>query len=216
MEGLDRLFAQNRKWSERVRSESPDFFTELARQQAPEYLWIGCSDSRVPANQIVGLLPGQVFVHRNVANVVAHSDLNCLSVLQFAVDVLKVRHVIVCGHYGCGGVLATLRGDRIGLADNWLRHVADVREKHADGIEAAGGEDSQADRLCELNVIEQVGNVSMTTIVGDAWARGQKLNVHGIIYGLKDGLIRDLQVSASSLAESEDSYRAAIARVSAG
>jgi carbonic anhydrase len=216
MEGLQRLFAQNRAWSERVRAESPDFFTQLARQQAPEYLWIGCSDSRVPANQIVGLLPGQVFVHRNVANVVAHSDLNCLSVIQFAVDVLKVRHIIVCGHYGCGGVLATVRRDRMGLVDNWLRHVADVRDKHAGLIEDAGDEDRRVNLLCELNVIEQVSNICMTTVVGDAWARGQPLNVHGIIYGLKDGLLRDLRVSAGSVAESSDGYRDAVARVAAG
>ena len=230
MEGLERLFSLNRKWSERVRAESPDFFTELARQQAPEYLWIGCSDSRVPANQIVGLMPGQVFVHRNVANVVVHSDLNCLSVLQFAVDVLKVRHVIVCGHYGCGGVRATVRRDRMGLVDNWLRHVADVREKHAGLVEAAtyslysggrtaglveaaGDEDGRVDRLCELNVIEQVSNVCTTTIVGDAWARGQDLKIHGIIYGLKDGLISDLQVTAGSPAESASTYREAMERV---
>jgi carbonic anhydrase len=213
MEGLERLFAQNRAWSERVRAESPDFFTELAHQQAPEYLWIGCSDSRVPANQIVGLLPGQVFVHRNVANVVAHSDLNCLSVIQFAVDVLKVRHIIVCGHYGCSGVRATLRRDRMGLVDNWLRHVADVREKHAALVDRAGDEDRRIDRLCELNVVEQVGNVCATTVVMDAWTRGQELNVHGIIYGLKDGLISDLRVSSSSPGESAEGIRDAIARI---
>ena len=213
MEGLEKLFAQNRAWSERVRSESPDFFIELSRQQAPEYLWIGCSDSRVPANQIVGLLPGQVFVHRNVANVVSHSDLNCLSVIQFAVDVLKVRHIIVCGHYGCGGVRATVRRDRIGLVDNWLRHVADVREKHAAFVEGAGDEDSRVDRLSELNVVEQVGNVCMTTVVGDAWQRGQELNVHGIIYGLKDGLLTDLQVSAASIDESVAACDRAVARI---
>ncbi|HUG09947.1 MAG TPA: carbonate dehydratase [Opitutaceae bacterium] len=212
---MERLFAQNRAWSERVRAESPDFFTELARQQAPEYLWIGCSDSRVPANQIVGLLPGQVFVHRNVANVVAHSDLNCLSVIQFAVDVLKVRHIIVCGHYGCSGVRATLRRERMGLVDNWLRHVADVREKHTALVDRAGDEDRRTDLLCELNVVEQVSNVCATTVVGDAWARGQELNVHGIIYGLKDGLISDLRVSAASSGESADGVRDAIARIAA-
>jgi carbonic anhydrase len=213
MEGLERLFAQNRAWSQRVRTESPNFFAELAHQQAPEYLWIGCSDSRVPANQIVGLLPGQVFVHRNVANVVAHSDLNCLSVIQFAVDVLKVRHIIVCGHYGCGGVRATVRRERMGLVDNWLRHVADVRDKHTALIERVDDEDRRVDRLCELNVIEQVSNVCMTTVVGDAWARGQPVNVHGIIYGLKDGLLSDLRVSAASTVESADGYRDAIARI---
>ena len=215
MEGMERLFAQNRAWSERVRAESPDFFTELARQQAPEYLWIGCSDSRVPANQIVGLLPGQVFVHRNVANVVAHSDLNCLSVIQFAVDVLKVRHLIVCGHYGCSGVRATLRRERMGLVDNWLRHVADVAEKHAALVDRAGDEDRQIDRLCELNVVEQVGNVCATTVVRDAWARGQELSVHGIIYGLKDGLISDLRLTAASPRGSSDGIRDAIARIAA-
>lgn len=199
-----------------MRAEDPEFFAELAHQQAPEYLWIGCSDSRVPANQIVGLLPGQVFVHRNVANVVAHSDLNCLSVIQFAVDVLKVRHVIVCGHYGCGGVRACVRRDRMGLVDNWLRHVADVREKHSTLVEKAGDEDRKVDRLCELNVIEQVSNVCMTTVVGDAWARGQELNVHGIIYGLKDGLLSNLSVSAASPTESADGYRDAIKRIASG
>jgi carbonic anhydrase len=213
MEGMEKLFAQNRAWSERVRAESPDFFTELARQQAPDYLWIGCSDSRVPANQIVGLLPGQVFVHRNVANVVAHSDLNCLSVIQFAVDVLKVRHIIVCGHYGCSGVRATLRRDRMGLVDNWLRHVADVREKHTALVDRDGDEDWRTDRLCELNVVEQVSNVCATTVVGDAWTRGQPLNVHGFIYGLKDGLISDLSVSAASPGESAEGVRNAIARI---
>jgi len=215
MEGLEKLFAQNRAWSERVRAENPGFFVELARQQAPEYLWIGCSDSRVPANQIVGLLPGQVFVHRNVANVVAHSDLNCLSVIQFAVDVLKVKHVIVCGHYGCGGVRACLNRERMGLVDNWLRHVADVRDKHAELVERAGDEERRVDRLCELNVIEQVTNVCMTTVVGDAWARGQELRVHGIVYGLKDGLLSKLRVSSASPGETADGYREAMAKIAA-
>ena len=174
----------------------PEFFTRLASQQSPEYLWIGCSDSRVPANQIVGLAPGDVFVHRNVANVVVHTDLNFLSVLQYAVDILRVRHVIVCGHYGCGGVSAALTGARHGLIDNWLRHVEDVAEKHADELDSID-EERRFDRLCELNVVEQVVNVSQTTIVEDAWARGQELTVHGLVYGLEDGLLRDLGVSVS-------------------
>jgi len=180
----------------RVREQQPDFFQRLARQQNPDYLWIGCSDSRVPANQIVGLQPGDVFVHRNVANVVVHTDLNCLSVLQYAVDVLRVRHVIVCGHYGCGGVAAALHGSRHGLIDNWLRHVADVGEKHAAELHSLPA-DARHDRLCELNVVEQVANVCQTTIVEDAWARGQELAVHGVVYGLRDGLLRDLAVSTA-------------------
>ena len=176
---------------------NPEFFLELARQQAPKYLWIGCADSRVPANQIVGLMPGELFVHRNVANLVIHTDLNCLSVLQFAVDILKVRHIIVCGHYGCSGVGAALRRDRLGLSDNWLRHVQDVAQKHERTLGSAT--DAQAiDRLCELNVVEQVGNVSCTTIVQDAFARGQELAVHGWIYGLHGGLLKDLIVTVTA------------------
>ena len=191
---LTELFERNRAWAAAITAEDPRFFTALAERQAPEYLWIGCSDSRVPANQIVGLAPGDVFVHRNVANVVVHTDLNCLSVLQYAVDVLGVKHVIVCGHYGCGGVKAALEGTRHGLIDNWLRHVIDVSEKHADELAALPGE-RQLDRLCELNVVEQVANVSQTTIVEDAWERGQTLAVHGIVYDLRDGLLRDLGVT---------------------
>jgi carbonic anhydrase len=191
------LFERNRSWAAATVADDPQFFTTLAQRQTPEYLWIGCSDSRVPANQIVGLAPGDVFVHRNVANVVVHTDLNCLSVLQYAVDILAVKHVIVCGHYGCGGVKAVLEGSRHGLVDNWLRHVMDVGEKHAAEIESLSG-DRRLDRMCELNVIEQVANVCQTTIVGDAWARGQALTVHGLVYGLQDGLLRDLGVSASS------------------
>jgi len=198
MAGLDELFERNRAWAAAMVAEDPQFFTALAERQTPEYLWIGCSDSRVPANQIVGLPPGDVFVHRNVANVVVHTDLNCLSVLQYAVDILAVKHVIVCGHYGCGGVKAALEGSRHGLVDNWLRHVMDVGEKHADEI-ASLSEERRLDRLCELNVVEQVMNVCQTTIVEDVWARGQKLTVHGLVYGLRDGLLRDLGVSASSL-----------------
>ena len=197
METLDHLFEQNRKWSEGIRQLNPEFFLELARQQAPQYLWIGCSDSRVPANQIVGLMPGELFVHRNVANLVIHTDLNCLSVLQFAVDILKVQHIIVCGHYGCSGVGAALRRDRLGLADNWLRHVQDVAQKHEQAFRELP-EPQAIDRLCELNLIEQVSNVSCTTIVRDAWARGQKLAVHGWIYGLHGGLLKDLKVTVKT------------------
>ena len=197
MADLSTLLANNRVWAAEMVARDGDFFTELARHQSPEYLWIGCSDSRVPANQIVGLPPGEVFVHRNVANVVVHTDLNCLSVLQYAVDVLRVRHVIVCGHYGCGGVRAALDGSRHGLIDNWLRHVGDVGEKHA-GELATLADERRYDRLCELNVVEQVDNVCRTTIVEDAWARGQDLTVHGLVYGLADGLLRDLGVSAEA------------------
>jgi carbonic anhydrase len=197
--GIDELFERNRAWAASMVADDPAFFSGLARRQTPEYLWVGCSDSRVPANQIVGLVPGDVFVHRNVANVVVHTDLNFLSVLQYAVDILHVRHVIVCGHYGCGGVSAALAGARHGLIDNWLRHVADVAEKHADELDALA-EAARVDRLCELNVVEQVGNVCHTTIVRDAWARGQSLTVHGLVYGLHDGLLRDLGVSVSEAA----------------
>ena len=198
MSALDHLFANNRAWSAEMTRQDPEFFTRLSRQQAPEYLWIGCSDSRVPANQIVGLLPGEMFVHRNVANVVVHTDLNCLSTIQFAVDVLQVKHIIVCGHYGCGGVQAALRGDKIGLADNWLCHVQDVRRKHHDEIEALPTDAERQKRLCELNVIEQVMNVSQTTVVRDAWARGNALSVHGWVYDLRDGLLRDLGISTAA------------------
>jgi carbonic anhydrase len=191
MPSLDHLFENNRRWAEEVTAAHPDFFRLLAAQQAPEYLWIGCSDSRVPANEIVGLLPGELFVHRNVANVVVHTDLNCLSVLQFAVDVLKVGHVIVCGHYGCGGVQAALHRSKLGLIDNWLRHVQDVASMHRASLDRLDDE-ARLNRLCELNVIEQARNVCGTTIVQDAWARGQELSVHAWIYGLSDGLLRDL------------------------
>jgi len=192
---LPQLFENNRAWSEAMTRQDPDFFRRLLRQQAPQYLWIGCSDSRVPANEIVGLAPGELFVHRNVANVVVHADLNCLSVMQFAVEVLRVGHIIVSGHYGCGGVLAALRDERLGLVDNWLRHVQDVRWKHSAELDALPTEAQRHDRLCELNVIEQVVNVSQTTVVRDAWARGQSLTVHGWIYDLRDGLLRDLGIS---------------------
>jgi carbonic anhydrase len=188
---LPHLFDNNRKWAADVSAAHPGFFEKLAAQQAPSYLWIGCSDSRVPANEIVGLLPGELFVHRNVANVVVHTDLNCLSVLQYAVDVLKVRDVIVCGHYGCGGVKAALEGSKLGLIDNWLRHVQDVANLQRSSLANLKG-DARFDRLCELNVIEQAGHVCETTVVQDAWARGQELHVHGWIYGLSDGRLRDL------------------------
>jgi carbonic anhydrase len=191
--------------------QDPRFFERLSRQQAPQYLWIGCSDSRVPANQIVGLLPGEMFVHRNVANVVVHADLNCLSTIQFAVDVLHVRHVIVCGHYGCTGVLAALRDDKVGLADNWLRHVQDVAGKHRRQLDALEGDAARHDRLCELNVIEQVANVAQTTVVRDAWARGQSLAVHGWIYDLNDGLLRDLSMCITSASELSECVETAVA-----
>ncbi|HEX2204969.1 MAG TPA: carbonate dehydratase [Longimicrobium sp.] len=194
---IDHLIAANREWAARTVERDPEFFEKLSRQQSPEYLWIGCSDSRVPANQIVDLLPGELFVHRNVANVVVHTDLNCLSVLQFAVDVLQVRHVIVCGHYGCGGVQAALENRRLGLIDNWLRHVQDVAAKHRAELRALD-ERARFDRLCELNVRAQVTNVARTTIVQDAWARGQDLTIHGWIYGIHDGLVRDLSVARSN------------------
>ena len=195
---LKQLFINNRAWSRDIRKLHPGFFKNLSRQQAPQYLWIGCSDSRVPANEIVGLLPGELFVHRNIANVVVHTDLNCLSVVQFAVDVLKVRHVIVCGHYGCSGVSAALFRDRLGLVDNWLRHIHDVRRKHENLLKRIEDPGRRADRLCELNVIEQVANVCRTTAIRDAWERGQELSVHGWIYGLRDGLLSDMGVTINT------------------
>jgi len=193
---ISELFENNRRWAEAMTAAEPGFFSELVDRQSPDYLWIGCSDSRVPANQIVGLPPGDVFVHRNVANIVVHTDLNCLSVLQYAVEVLSVRKVIVCGHYGCGGVKAALEGERHGLIDNWLRHVTDVQERHAAEIASLPAE-RKLDRMCELNVVEQVANVCQTTIVEDAWQRGQELTVHGVVYDLRDGLLQDLGVSRS-------------------
>lgn len=209
MRVLGDLFKNNRSWAESMVRNDPEFFQRLAGQQAPRYLWIGCSDSRVPANQIVGLLPGEMFVHRNVGNVVVHTDLNCLSTIQYAVDVLKVEHVIVCGHYGCGGVLAALRDAKMGLIDNWLRHIQDVRVKHRAALEELAEESDRHRRLCELNVIEQVANVSQATIVRDAWARGQQLTVHGWIYGLRDGLLRDLDMCVAAEAELAGRYAAA-------
>jgi carbonic anhydrase len=194
---LKHLLEKNRQWAAGMKREDPGFFERLAGQQAPEYLWIGCADSRVPANQITGLLPGELFVHRNVANVVVHTDLNCLSVLQFAIDVLKVKHVIVCGHYGCGGVRAALRDDKLGLIENWLRHIQDVAVKSRPELDALSDEDKRVTRLCELNVMEQVRNVAATTVVREAWRRGQRLAVHGWIYDVHDGLLRDLEVTTT-------------------
>ena len=211
MRSLSHLFDNNRAWSERIRRASPDFFADLSRQQRPRYLWIGCADSRVPANEIVGLRPGELFVHRNIANVVVHTDLNCLSVMQFAVDVLKVGHIIVCGHYGCSGVAAALENRRVGLADNWLRHVQDVHSKHDAHVAEVSDLPQRIDRLCELNVIEQVANVCQTTVVQDAWDRGQELAVHGWVYGLKDGLVRDLRTTVTHAAESSAAFATALA-----
>lgn len=211
MKELSHLFANNRAWAVQLRAEVPDFFEKLSRQQAPQYFWIGCSDSRVPANQITGLLPGEMFVHRNVANVVPPADLNCLSALQFAVDVLKVRHVIVCGHYGCAGVRAVLNGERLGLVDKWLERVQQVRQKHAAQLAGLAEEAQEFDRLCELNVVEQVANVCDATSVRNAWARGQPLAVHGWIYAVNDGFLRDLGLCVTGWQELAPKYQAAIA-----
>src|SRR5450631_2034033 len=211
MASLPDLLSNNRQWADGVKRRDPGFFDRLARQQTPRYLWIGCSDSRVPANEIVGLRPGELFVHRNIANVVVHSDLNCLSVTQFAVDVLQVEHIIVCGHYGCSGVAAALNNQRVGLADNWLHHVHDVHAKHEARIATIGEVSQRVDRLCELNVIEQVANVCQTTAVRDAWKRAQPLAVHGWVYGLKDGIVRDLGVTVEGPDENADAYQAAVA-----
>ncbi len=212
---LDQLFANNREWAEAMITKDADFFKRLVSQQAPEYLWIGCSDSRVPANEIVNLLPGELFVHRNVANVVVHTDLNCLSVIQFAIDLLKVKHVLVVGHYGCSGVHTALTDRRVGLADNWLRHVKDVHEKHERYLGEAIPSPKRQDRLCELNVIEQVINVCETTIVQDAWARGQDLTIHGWTYRLETGLVNDLGMSISSPEEMKDRYAKSLSRYDA-
>jgi carbonic anhydrase len=214
MQTLGDLFKNNRAWADRIRQQDPDFFVSLSQQQSHRYLWIGCSDSRVPANEIVGLLPGELFVHRNIANLVVHTDLKCLSVMQFAVDILKVRHVIVCGHYGCSGVQSALRGDRLGLSDNWLRHVQDVRQKHEKHLAPEMDQAKASDRLCELNVIEQVANVCQTSIARDAWERGQELTVHGWIYGLQDGLLQDLHVTVSGFDQAAAAYEKAIAAIS--
>ena len=213
MSSLTHLIENNRRWAAGVNARQPDFFRRLAAQQSPRYLWIGCSDSRVPANEIVDLLPGELFVHRNVANVVVHTDLNCLSVLQFAVDVLRVEHVLVVGHYGCGGVRAARQGRPLGLIDNWLRHVQDVAERHRGLLAGLPDEAQTDDRLCELNVVEQVHHVARTTIVQDAWTRGQALTLHGWIYGLSDGLVKDLGIEADSPAKLDADYAAALAGI---
>ncbi|SFZ77039.1 carbonate dehydratase [Chitinimonas taiwanensis] len=203
---LDNLFANNRRWSEEVKAQEPTFFEQLSHQQNPEYMWIGCADSRVPANELIGLLPGEVFVHRNVANLIVHSDLNCLSTIQFAVDVLKVKHIIVCGHYGCGGVKAAYNDTRVGLADNWLRHIQDIRRVHDRWLDKFPPE-LRTDMLCELNVVEQVVNATQTTVVQDAWARGQNVTVHGWAYRINDGLLHDLGMSVGEPDALMDVYR---------
>jgi len=213
MRDLLRLFKNNREWSDRMRAEDPLFFEKLARQQAPKHLWIGCADSRVPANEIVGLMPGELFVHRNVANLVVQTDLNCLSVLQFAVDLLRVEHVIVCGHYGCSGVRAAMAGTRVGLADNWLRQVEAVNTRHAAILSAIPDPERRLDVLCELNVIEQVVNVARTTVIQDAWARDQQLTLHSWVYGIRDGLLRDLDLVVSSPQEVLPNYRDVVTKI---
>jgi len=209
MSELDYLLEQNKTWATQVLAHDPDFFKRLDLIQTPEYLWIGCSDSRVPANQITGMQPGEVFVHRNVANVVAHGDLNCLSTIQYAVDMLKVKHIIVCGHYGCGGIQATLSGQRIGLADNWLRHVGDVMDKHHEALDALP-EQAKLDALCELNVIEQALNVCQSTVLTDAWSRGQDVKVHAWIYAVRDGRLRALSAGVGALDKVGPDYRSAV------
>jgi len=211
MSAIEHLLKNNRAWAARISAQDPSFFESLSRQQSPRYLWIGCSDSRVPANEIVGLQPGELFVHRNVANLVVHTDLNCLSVIQYAVDVLRVEHVIVCGHYGCGGIAAACANRTLGLIDNWLRHAQDVMQKHDAVLARIDGEEPRGRRLCELNVIEQVINVAQTTIVQQAWERGEDLAVHGWIYALTDGLVRDLEVRATARTDLSALSRRAIA-----
>ena len=207
MSGIPELLENNRRWSQGVTDQNPDFFERLALGQSPEVLWIGCADSRVPANQVIGLDPGEVFVHRNIANVVVHSDFNCLSVIEYAVAMLKVSHVIVCGHYGCGGVEAASQNHQLGLIDNWLRHIRDVRNHHETVLDAIEGDDARLDRLCELNVVGQVHNVCSTTIVQQAWDRGQALSVHGLIYNLKDGLLKDLMTTFTGPADVPATFR---------
>jgi carbonic anhydrase len=209
MKALEQLLANNRQWAQDATRRDPGFFSRLVAQQAPRYLWIGCADSRVPANEIVGLAPGEMFVHRNVANLVVHTDLNCLSVIQFAVDVLKVEDIIVTGHYGCGGIAAAMDSASLGLIDNWLRHVQDIRDRHPSMLAAAGK--AAADRLCELNVLEQALNVCRTTVVKDAWHRGQDVAVHGLIYSVADGLLKDLDFRASGKTDSADVFEQAVA-----
>jgi len=207
MKILKNLFDSNKKWAEKIKESDPDFFAKLSRQQKPEYLWIGCSDSRVPSNQIVDLMPGEIFVHRNIANVVIHTDLNCLSVIQYAVEVLKVKHIIVCGHYGCGGVQAALAKMAYGLIDTWLRHIKDVYRHHQDELDGITDENEKLNRLCELNVIEQVANVCHTSIVQKAWEAGQELSVHGWIYSIEDGILKNLDVCVAGVCEISDTYK---------
>ena len=213
MRDLSFLLDKNKAWSEKIRRQDPAFFPNLSKQQSPEYLWIGCSDSRVPANEIVDLLPGELFVHRNVANLVVHTDLNCLSVMQFAVDLLKVRHIIVCGHYGCSGVRASFYRERLGLSDNWLRHVQDVRQKYDQLLEQLPDDDLKLSRLCELNVIDQAVNVCRTTVVREAWERGQELTVHGWVYSLEDGLVKDLKMTVNQPGDVAKVLQNALGRV---
>lgn len=207
MSDINRLIKNNKEWSKKIKESDPTFFKELSKQQTPEYLWIGCSDSRVPANEIVGLLPGEIFVHRNIANVVVHTDLNALSVIQYAVDVLNVKHIIVCGHYGCGGIKAAFENKEHGLIDNWLRHIKDVYRFNQKEFTHLKSEEEKVNKLCELNVYEQVANVCNTTIVQNAWRNGKDLTVHGWIYGLHNGLIKDLKISASSIENVNSIYR---------
>ena len=211
---LENLFANNKAWSERMHAENPEFFSRLVNQQSPEYLWIGCSDSRVPANQIIGLAPGEVFVHRNIANVVVHTDLNALSVIHYAVEMLRVKHILVVGHYGCGGVKAALNDNRTGLTDNWLRHVQDVRDRHEAKLAGIDDANERVNRLCELNAMQQVVNVCQTSVLREAWARGQSVTVHGWCYSLENGLINDLKVSATSREEAMERYRDAVEKLS--
>jgi carbonic anhydrase len=210
---LDELFANNRRWARETEARQPGFFAKLRNQQSPQYLWIGCADSRVPANEIVGLLPGELFVHRNVANVVVHADLNALSVVQFAIDLLRVRHVIVVGHYGCSGVMAAMTDTRVGLADNWLRHVQDVRNKHREWLGALPDQATQHAALCELNVLDQALNVAQTTVLQDAWSRGQRVTVHGWVYGLESGLLSDLGMTVASAGVVAEFYERAVAEL---
>ncbi len=207
MSDLENLLENNQFWATSIKTDDPDFFTRLAQQQTPEYLWIGCSDSRVPANQIVGLLPGELFVHRNIANVVVHTDINCLSVLEFAIDVLQVKHVIVCGHYGCGGVVASMKDRQIGVVDNWLRNIRDIYYNNKASLAGLADEKARIDRLCELNVIQQVANVSHTNVVQNAWKRGQELSVHGWIYDIHDGLLQKLTIPISSADQIPEQYK---------
>ena len=213
MKDIHKLLQNNREWADRIEKEDPEFFHQLAKQQNPEYLWIGCSDSRVPANQIIGMAPGEVFVHRNIANVVVHTDLNCLSVIQYAVDQLKIKHILIVGHYGCGGVHAALNKVRVGLADNWLRHVGDVAQKHNDILSQIDDPELRHARLCELNVIEQVVNACHSTIVQDAWARGQKLMVHGWVYSLRDGRVSEMGIDVGAPEDLQPAYEKALSFV---